>query len=55
MLVPASQPANWRLPGWLDARLPHINIEGTAARAENGAHTEEPDDATWGEAEAAAA
>src|SRR5450755_1863362 len=23
----------WRLPRWLDARLPHINIEGTAARA----------------------
>jgi len=26
-------PTTWRLPGWLDARLPHINIEGTAARA----------------------
>jgi putative drug exporter of the RND superfamily len=23
----------WRLPGWLDARLPHINIEGSSARA----------------------
>jgi RND superfamily putative drug exporter len=23
----------WRLPGWLDARLPHINIEGSTARA----------------------
>jgi RND superfamily putative drug exporter len=23
----------WRLPRWLDARLPHINIEGGAARA----------------------
>ena len=23
----------WRLPRWLDARLPHINIEGSAARA----------------------
>ncbi len=23
----------WRLPRWLDARLPHINIEGTSARA----------------------
>jgi RND superfamily putative drug exporter len=22
----------WRLPRWLDARLPHINIEGSAAR-----------------------
>ncbi len=26
-------PATWRLPRWLDARLPHINIEGSAARA----------------------
>ncbi|HEY5196359.1 MAG TPA: MMPL family transporter [Solirubrobacteraceae bacterium] len=25
--------ATWRLPGWLDARLPHINIEGTAVHA----------------------
>jgi RND superfamily putative drug exporter len=25
-------PATWRLPGWLETRLPHINIEGTAAR-----------------------
>jgi putative drug exporter of the RND superfamily len=23
----------WRLPGWIDARLPHINIEGSSARA----------------------
>jgi len=23
----------WRLPRWLDARLPHINIEGSSARA----------------------
>jgi RND superfamily putative drug exporter len=23
----------WRLPRWIDARLPHINIEGTTARA----------------------
>jgi putative drug exporter of the RND superfamily len=22
----------WSLPRWLDARLPHINIEGSAAR-----------------------
>jgi RND superfamily putative drug exporter len=22
----------WRLPRWLDERLPHINIEGSAAR-----------------------
>ena len=26
-------PITWRLPRWLDARLPHINIEGSAARA----------------------
>jgi len=26
-------PSTWRLPRWLDARLPHINIEGSAARA----------------------
>jgi putative drug exporter of the RND superfamily len=26
-------PTTWRLPRWLDARLPHINIEGTTARA----------------------
>jgi RND superfamily putative drug exporter len=25
-------PITWRLPRWLDARLPHINIEGHAAR-----------------------
>ncbi|MGA2470889.1 MAG: MMPL family transporter [Solirubrobacteraceae bacterium] len=25
--------STWRLPRWLDARLPHINIEGSAARA----------------------
>ncbi|MDQ6777834.1 MAG: MMPL family transporter [Actinomycetota bacterium] len=26
-------PTTWRLPRWLDARLPHINIEGTTARS----------------------
>jgi RND superfamily putative drug exporter len=26
-------PLTWRLPRWIDARLPHINIEGSAARA----------------------
>jgi RND superfamily putative drug exporter len=26
----------WRLPRWLDVRLPHINIEGTTARAHPG-------------------
>ena len=25
-------PLTWRLPAWLDARLPHINIEGSSAR-----------------------
>jgi putative drug exporter of the RND superfamily len=37
MLLPATLelvgPVTWRLPRWLDARLPHINIEGSAARA----------------------
>jgi RND superfamily putative drug exporter len=36
MLLPAVLellgPVTWRLPRWLDTRLPHINIEGTAAR-----------------------
>jgi len=27
-------PLTWRLPAWLDARLPHINIEGSQARAD---------------------
>ncbi len=26
-------PVTWRLPRWLDRRLPHINIEGASARA----------------------
>jgi putative drug exporter of the RND superfamily len=26
-------PTTWRLPRWLDTRLPHINIEGSTARA----------------------
>jgi RND superfamily putative drug exporter len=26
-------PTTWRLPRWLDARLPRINIEGSAAHA----------------------
>ena len=33
----------WRLPRWLDARLPHVNIEGSAARrieAERGREAE---------------
>ncbi|MBV9338212.1 MAG: MMPL family transporter [Solirubrobacterales bacterium] len=27
-------PTTWKLPRWLDARLPHINIEGSSARGE---------------------
>ena len=26
-------PTTWKLPRWIDARLPHINIEGSSARA----------------------
>jgi putative drug exporter of the RND superfamily len=37
MLLPATLellgPVTWRLPRWLDARLPHVNIEGSAVRA----------------------
>ena len=37
MLLPATLellgPVTWRLPRWLDARLPHINIEGSTVRA----------------------
>jgi len=37
MLLPAVLellgPVTWRLPRWLDARLPHINIEGSTARS----------------------
>jgi RND superfamily putative drug exporter len=32
-------PATWRLPRWLDIRLPHINIEGSAARTSSAAPT----------------
>src|SRR5262249_33184814 len=45
----------WRLPRWIDDRLPHINIEGSAARAQHTVPVEEPDDTERGEAEAAAA
>ena len=34
----------WKLPAWLDARLPHINIEGSSARAPQTTHAaQEPD------------
>ena len=32
----------WRLPRWLDARLPHINIEGNAALAASAGGGEAP-------------
>jgi putative drug exporter of the RND superfamily len=34
----------WRMPRWLDSRLPHINIEGSTARARAGV-TPGPDEA----------
>ncbi len=43
----------WRIPRWLDERLPHVNIEGTAARAQSGAYAEELDDARSRGSEAA--
>ncbi len=48
-------PLTWRLPRWIDQRLPHINIEGTTARSRYGAHVEQPEDEICGETEAAAA
>ncbi len=45
----------WRLPRRLGARLPYINIEGTAARALLEPHTHEPDDTADSESAAAAA
>jgi putative drug exporter of the RND superfamily len=30
-------PVTWRLPRWLDARLPHVNIEGATARKQREA------------------
>ncbi len=30
-------PLTWRLPRWIDQRLPHINIEGSSARAQPAA------------------
>ena len=41
----------WRLPRWLDVRLPHVNIEGAAARAQYGADVEDPNDALRSETE----
>jgi RND superfamily putative drug exporter len=39
-------PRTWRLPRWLDARLPHINIEGTTARALQEPGAADSDEAT---------
>jgi RND superfamily putative drug exporter len=39
-------PLTWRLPHWIDSRLPHFNIEGSsaaAAQAERGQPQEEPE------------
>jgi putative drug exporter of the RND superfamily len=38
-------PSTWWLPRWLDARLPHINIEGSAARSTPGWKGPGPDEA----------
>jgi putative drug exporter of the RND superfamily len=38
-------PTTWKLPRWLDARLPHINIEGSSARARLAAPPAGPDEA----------
>jgi RND superfamily putative drug exporter len=46
MLLPAVLeligPLTWRLPRWLDALLPHINIEGGAARTVPDAKGQQP-------------
>jgi putative drug exporter of the RND superfamily len=46
VLVPAIMhtlgPANWRLPGWLDRRLPHLDIEGEPPRREDEGQDEVP-------------
>jgi RND superfamily putative drug exporter len=36
----------WRLPRWIDSRLPHINIEGSSARARPGPAPEPGSDET---------
>jgi hypothetical protein len=42
-------PSTWRLPRWLDAALPHINIEGAAAHGPAEANDSELDDAAESE------
>jgi RND superfamily putative drug exporter len=48
-------PTTWKLPRWLDARLSHINIEGSSARAQTAVRIDEPDDTASDEVEAEAA
>jgi RND superfamily putative drug exporter len=38
-------PTTWRLPGWLDRLLPHINIEGSSARGLTEPEVSAPDEA----------
>ena len=45
----------WRLPHRLDARMPHINIEGSAARMASAPGTYRLDDSAYDEPDAAAA
>jgi RND superfamily putative drug exporter len=45
----------WQLPRWIDDRLPHINIEGSAARAQEGVPVGSRVDSACDEAEAEAA
>ena len=45
----------WRLPHRLDARMPHINIEGSAARAASAPGTYRLEDSAYDEPDAAAA
>ncbi|MGZ4225400.1 MAG: MMPL family transporter [Solirubrobacteraceae bacterium] len=47
--------STWRLPRWLHARLPDINIEGSAARALWQTSSEDHDDASGAEPAPAAA
>jgi RND superfamily putative drug exporter len=43
----------WKLPRWLDRRLPHFNIEGETARALTGVvEPEEPEPAEFERVEA---
>ena len=37
-------PTTWKLPRWIDERLPHINIEGSAARESAAAEAPQLDE-----------